>query len=124
VTLYASVTRQEAGGSLPPGQAQIAAQRWRRRQHDPKSTKGTIVADPTPEPRPLIVRLAEYASVLRSTSEQMIETAEAVEAKYGKKAANTEGIRDGARLYGLFCNDLSRLIGGEELETFIIEGEV
>jgi len=79
---------------------------------------------PDTEPRPLIVRLAEYASVLRTTGEQMIGTAEIIEAKYGKKAANTESLRDGARLYTLFCNDLDRLIGGEELKAFIIEGEV
>jgi len=78
----------------------------------------------TEDLRPLEVRLAEYASVLRSTASQMVFTAENIEAKYGKKAANTDSLRDGARLYTLFCNDLDRILRGEQLQTFIIEGEV
>jgi hypothetical protein len=82
------------------------------------------VTDPTPDARPLEVRLAEYASVLRTTGEQMDATAELIEKKYGKKAANTESLRDGARLYNLFCNDLERILRGEQLQAFIIEGEI
>jgi hypothetical protein len=79
---------------------------------------------PVEDLRPLDVRLREYASVLRSTGEQMDATAELIEAKYGKKAANTESLRDGARLYNLLCNDLERILRGEQLQSFIIEGEI
>jgi hypothetical protein len=80
---------------------------------------------PTPEePRPLVVRLAEYAFALRATAAQMVDTAEAIEAKYGKKASNTESLRDGARLYALFATDIDKIVGGEELKQFIVEGEI
>jgi len=76
------------------------------------------------EPRPLIVRLAEYATSLRTTAAGMVDAAEKIEAKYGVKAANTEPLRDGIRLYGLFADDLDKLLRGEELNPFVIEGEV
>lgn len=82
------------------------------------------MTDPTPDARPLVVRLAEYASVMHSTASQMLGTAELIEAKYGKKAANTDSLREGARLYELLAGDMDKLVGGEELGTFIIEGEI
>jgi hypothetical protein len=76
------------------------------------------------EPRPLVIRLAEYTAALRTTAVGMIDAAEKIEAKYGTKASNTEPLRDGARLYGLFAADLEKMIGGEELNPFVVEGEV
>jgi hypothetical protein len=79
---------------------------------------------PDTEPRPLIIRLAEYTQALRTTAVGMADAADKIEAKYGTKAANTESLRDGIRLYGLLADDLDKLLGGEELNPFAIEGEV
>jgi 23S rRNA G2445 N2-methylase RlmL len=74
--------------------------------------------------RPLAVRLQEYASTMRITAAGMVDAAEKIEAKYGVKAANTEPLRDGVRLYGLFADDMDKLVAGEELNPFVVEGEV
>jgi hypothetical protein len=71
--------------------------------------------------RPIEVRLKEYAEATRALNPQMIAVAEAAEAKFGK-AANTEPLRDAARLYELIANDLDKILAGEELTPFRVEG--
>lgn len=80
--------------------------------------------DTAPEPRPLETRLIEYASALRITAAGMVDAAEKIEAKYGTKAANTGPLREGVQLYTLFANDLDKMLRGEELNPFVVEGEV
>lgn len=76
------------------------------------------------EARPIEERLLEYAVAMRLTASQMIDAAEMLEAKYGTKAANTQGLRDGAKLYGLVAGDVDKIIAGEELRPFVVTGEI
>jgi len=74
--------------------------------------------------RPIEERLTEYAAAMRQSAEGMLDGAALIEAKYGKKAANTGGLRDGARLYVLVAEDIDKILAGEELRPFVVEGEV
>lgn len=74
--------------------------------------------------RSIEVRLLEYAVAMRLSASGMIDAAELLEAKYGKRAANTQPLRDGAKLYGLVAGDIDKLIAGEELKPFVVTGEI
>jgi hypothetical protein len=74
--------------------------------------------------RTIVERLTEYRDAMNKTAEGMIETAETIEAKYGKKAANTGPIRDAARLYALVAVDITHILDDEELKPFVVTGVV
>jgi hypothetical protein len=74
--------------------------------------------------RPIEERLLEYAVAMRLSASGMIDAAEKLEAKYGTKAANTEPLRDGAKLYGLVAEDIDKILAGTELKPFVVTGEI
>jgi hypothetical protein len=61
---------------------------------------------------------------MRQTAEGLTDAAALLEAKYGKKAANTSHLHDGAKLYVLVAEDIDKILAGEELRPFVVEGEV
>jgi hypothetical protein len=61
---------------------------------------------------------------MRQTADGLTEAAQLLEAKYGKKAANTQHLHDGARLYVLVAEDVDKIIAGEELRPFAVEMEI
>jgi hypothetical protein len=73
--------------------------------------------------RTLEVRLREYADAQRATAAQMVATADAIQARY--RDANMDPLReDGARLLAIIADDVDKLLRGEELPRFTIEGTV
>lgn len=72
--------------------------------------------------RPLSARLDAYIANLESIETQMIAAAEQIES-VGVIAEATP-LRDGAKLYGLIRGDLQKVLAGEKLEEFRVEGEI
>lgn len=72
------------------------------------------------EERSLEVRLVEYRDSLRGMVPQLELVAQLAEAA-GRDAAP---IRDGIRLHTIIADDLTKIIDGEELKTFVVTGEL
>lgn len=66
--------------------------------------------------RSIEVRITEYRDNLLSLGEQLLATSKQM------GAAEPNPLTDGARLYELIAGDLTKVIAGEELEGFAVEG--
>lgn len=73
-------------------------------------------------PRSLEVRLTDYAASLHSVAEQIVFVAQQVEAANPDRNPGTQALRDSARLQNLIADDLGKLLAGEELKAWKIEG--
>jgi hypothetical protein len=69
------------------------------------------------DPRPLEERLTEYRDMLRGLIPQLKE----VEARLAPGVDPTP-LRDGMRFYGLIATDLTKVLNGEAMERFRVEG--
>jgi hypothetical protein len=70
--------------------------------------------------RPLSARLDAYIANLKSIEIQLTDAASVIEAQ-GEDASP---LREGAKLYGLIAEDLRKVLEGEKLEEFRVEGEI
>jgi hypothetical protein len=70
--------------------------------------------------RPLENRVLDYIDNLRSISAQMIEAAKMIELA----ELDSGSIREGAKLYTLIADDLSKVYRGEKLAQFTVTGEL
>jgi hypothetical protein len=76
----------------------------------------------TKDNRPLSARLDAYIANLASIADQTENLADNIDAIKGP--ASTTPLRDGIRLYRIVIDDLTKVINGEQLEPFSIEGEI
>jgi len=72
------------------------------------------------DPRPLSARLDAYIANLASIVGQLSDLADQIELVGG----DTTPLRDGIKLYGLVADDLTRIVNGERLGEFRIEGQL
>ena len=72
--------------------------------------------------RPLEVRLTEYGEALRLTVDGIIEAANVVDEVHPTK--DTGALRETACLLAHVADDIARLVDGEELRHWRIEGEL
>lgn len=70
------------------------------------------------EPRSLEERLTEYRNMLVDLSKQLTGVADTLDLV----GANTENIRSGIHLQNTIVDDLTKIIDGEELPVFVVEG--
>lgn len=71
--------------------------------------------------RPLEERLAEYAKATRGLVPQL-KGILALTPEQAIHVSSHTALNDAIRLYGLFADDLDKLVRGEELQKFRIEG--
>lgn len=72
-----------------------------------------------PDPRPLIERLTEYRDSMGFMAPQLESIVDRL-----PPGLDPTGLRDAMKFYSEVTNDLTRLINGERLEKFLIEGEI
>lgn len=75
----------------------------------------------TSDERPLSARLDAYITNLQSIADQGEYVAQAVNAKTG---ADTQPLIDMANLQRLIADDLTKIVNGEKLSEFRIEGVI
>jgi len=73
------------------------------------------------EERPLRVRLQEYATSMRAIVPQLEELLPLVSDEPILVPGNAP-LKDGIRVYALFADDLDKILAGEELKPFLVEG--
>lgn len=74
--------------------------------------------------RSLHVRLAEYATNLRSIADQLDVIVQQVEAVRQDVNPETQSIRESIRLYETIAEDIDKILAGEELKTFVVVGDL
>lgn len=79
----------------------------------------------TTTPRSLEVRVTEYRDNLVSIASQMDELAARVAGHViNGKPADTAPLQEGAKLYRTIAEDITKIIAGEDLKEFIVEGTI
>lgn len=73
--------------------------------------------------RPLDVRLREYISYGRATSEQLIRVADEIDSRFPMESQTSE-LRATATVQRVVCDDLEKILDGEELRGWKIEGVI
>ena len=71
--------------------------------------------------RPLEIRLQEYIRHGRSTSKQILDVCERMETQFPGESMTSE-LRATATVQGIVCDDLEKMLNGEELVGWKIEG--
>lgn len=75
------------------------------------------------EVRPLRVRLQEYATSMRNLPPQFEELLPLTSNEPILVPGDT-ALKDAIRLYSLFADDLEKILRGEELKPFLVEGTI
>lgn len=73
--------------------------------------------------RPLEVRLREYIDHGRRTSEQLLQIADTMDERFPSESQTAE-LRATAKVQGILCTDLEKILAGEELTGWSIEGVI
>lgn len=73
--------------------------------------------------RPLEVRLREYVSFGRQTAAQLVNIADEMDARFPMESQTTE-LRATATVQKVVCDDLEKMLNGEELKGWKIEGRL
>jgi len=73
--------------------------------------------------RPLEERLREYATSMRALPPQLEELL-ALTSDRPIVIPGQTPLKDAIRLYGLFADDLEKILAGEELKPFLVEGTI
>lgn len=69
-------------------------------------------------------RVVEYSTNLRSIAAQLRDIVDQVEAVRQDVNPGTQPLRDSIRLYETIADDLDKVLAGQELQKFIITGEL
>ena len=73
----------------------------------------------TKDDRPLLERLEEYRDSLGFMVPQLESIIDRL-----PPGLDPTGLQDAMKFYGQVSNDLTKIINGEQLEKFLIEGEI
>jgi hypothetical protein len=74
--------------------------------------------------RDLRDRVEEYEANLRSLASQLENVVKQVEVARPDVNPGTQELRDTIRLYRLIADDITKILAGQELQPFIITGEL
>lgn len=73
--------------------------------------------------RPIEVRLREYAAATRGIVPQL-EQLLPLTSNDPMVVPGHTALKDAIRVYGLFADDLDKILAGEELKPFMVTGEI
>jgi len=73
--------------------------------------------------RSLEIRLQEYIAHGRATSAQLVSVSDAMDARFPGESQTGE-LRATAKVQAIVCDDLEKMLNGEELQGWKIEGVI
>jgi hypothetical protein len=76
------------------------------------------------DPRPLSARLDAYIANLQSIASQMADVRVQVAGLPGIEPTALAEMDNGIKLYRLLADDLTKVLNGEKLQEFRVEGEI